>query len=86
MEAPEKIPDKIYLNISPFSGYPLNKWYKERQNDKDIEYTRIDVIVERAVQFIKERLNFADNAWYIEGEVTIKDKVIEDLKSYMKGE
>lgn len=56
MEAPEKIPDKIYLNISPFSNYPLNKWYKERQNDKDIEFTRTDVIVERAEKYLHEHL------------------------------
>lgn len=41
---------------------------------------------EKALEFIKERLNFDDNVWYIAGEATIKDKVIEDFKNYMEGE
>lgn len=40
---------------------------------------------EKALEFIKERLNFDDNVWYIAGEATIKDKVIEDFKNYMEG-
>lgn len=45
-----------------------------------------DAFIEKACNFIDERLNFDDNAWYIEGEVTVKDKVIEDFKNYIKGE
>lgn len=39
---------------------------------------------EKALEFIKERLNFDDNVWYIAGEATIKDKVIEDFKKAME--
>ena len=51
-----------------------------------VEYVPKDIFIEKACEFIKERLNFDDNAWYVAGEVTIKDKVIEDFKRYMKGE
>ena len=36
--------------------------------------------------FIRERLRFDDDAWYTNGELTLKDKVIEEFKKYMKGE
>ena len=93
MEAPEKIylirnistPTSLNTTNDCHEKY-LQEWYKGREKDTDIEYIRTDVIIERAVQFIKERLNFDDNAWYIEGEVTVKDQVIEDFKDYMKGE
>lgn len=79
MEAPDKIPDKIYLNISPFSGYPLNKWYKERQNNKGIEYTRTDVIVEKAWEWVEDNIL----------SINQQDKsrlYFEQFKNYMKGE
>lgn len=78
MEAPEK----FYLN--PIHD-ALTDMLSEK-TDGDIEYTRTDAFIEKACNFIDERLNFDDNAWYIEGEVTVKDKVIEDFKNYMKGE
>lgn len=74
-------PDKIYLYISPFSGYPLNKWYSEKQADNDVEYTRTDVIVERAEKYLHEHL-----VEYWSQRVTDGSKFIEDFKDYMKGE
>lgn len=51
-----------------------------------VEYIPADAFIEKACAFIRERLVFDDTAWYIGGEVTLKDKVIEDFKNYMKGE
>ena len=74
-------PKKIYLSKDLF------RWSFGKASDKsDIEYTRTDAFIEKACEFIEERLYFEDNAWHIEGEATIKDKVIEDFKNYMKGE
>lgn len=72
-------PEKLYLLPNALISY-------FRNTDEDIEYTRKDAFIEKACEFIKERLNFDDNAWYIAGEVTIKDRVIEDFKDYMKRE
>ena len=77
-------PMKLYLFKNPISGTPDDRWLSKRSDDEDIEYTRTDAFIDKACNFIDERLNFDDNAWYIEGEVTVKDKVIEDFKNYMK--
>ena len=82
MEAPEKLYIDAYDNSDDNFLYGFTQKHKE----DDIEYVRKDAFIEKACNFIDERLNFDDNAWYIEGEVTIKDKVIEDFKNYMKGE
>ena len=72
-------PEKIWLDSRSVF---LNKPNKSGLT----EYTRTDAFIEKACEFIEERLYFEDNAWHIEGEATIKDKVIEDFKNYMKGE
>jgi hypothetical protein len=82
-------PEKIYM--TPSFGEPDNVLlasFSKSHLDfhRDIEYIRIDAFIEKACEFIDERLIFDDNAWYVEGEITIKDKVIEDFKNYMKGE
>ena len=84
-------PKKIYITNFDIEALPKDeqlseRWGEVRIQDSDIEYTRTDAFIEKACKFIDERLNFVDNAWYIEGEVTIKDKVIDDFKNYMKGE
>lgn len=79
-------PDKIYLNISPFSGYPLNKWYKERQNDKDIEYTRTDVIVERAEKWMERFLDTHYVMRYHDSNEPIHDAILGGFEKYLKGE
>lgn len=79
-------PEKIYLFENPITGTPDDRWLSKRSGDTDVEYTRTDVFIEKAYEFIKERIVFDDNTWYIEGEVTLKDKVIEDFKKYIKGE
>ena len=84
MEAPKSkfvYPDKLYARCK--DNKTLDVSYAP-QNMKAVEYTRTDAFIEKACNFIDERLNFDDNAWYIEGEVTVKDKVIEDFKNYMK--
>jgi len=85
MEAPDKIPDKIYLNISPFSGYPLNKWYKERQNNKDIEYARTAALIKKAEVWINEFLNRSNLIEYKVPSI-IRKAIFENFEKYMKGE
>lgn len=78
-------PEKIYIQPSTIEQLPhQNIVYTKPLADNSIEYTRADAFIEKACNFIDERLNFDDNAWYIEGEVTVKDKVIEDFKKYME--
>lgn len=50
-----------------------------------VEYVPADAFIEKACNFIKERLSF-DDSWHVEGEDCMLDKVIKDFKKYMKGE
>ena len=49
-----------------------------------IEVKDTDAFINKGCNFIRERLRFDDDAWYTNGELTLKDKVIEDFKHYMK--
>ena len=81
-----KAPEKLYVDTDDRLSDSILYGFTEKRKEDDIEYTRTDAFIEKACNFIDERLNFDDNAWYIEGEVTVKDKVIEDFKNYIKGE
>lgn len=71
-----KAPEKIYLDSygSGLShGFHTNKLY-----DNDIEYTRTDAFIEKAVKFLKE---WDAYRVCLEGH---KDWFIEQFKKYMK--
>jgi hypothetical protein len=77
MEAPEK----IYLN-------PIQDALTELLSTKvkgDIEYIRKDAFIEKAEKFLKSyRRETPDKTGYISG--IVDDKMIEDFKTYIKGE
>ena len=86
-----KAPHKVYLHLTTGNRILNGKYYehkpaKIRYDDKIIEYTRTDTFIKKACKFIDERFNFDDDTCHIEGEVIIKDKVIDDFKNYLKGE
>ena len=80
MEAPEKI------YVTECMLFATNPEITLQGNGNKIEYTRTEAFIEKACAFIRERLIFDDDAWYTDGELTLKDKVINTFKSYMKGE
>ena len=45
-------PKKIYLFENPISGTPDDRWLHKRSDENDIEYTRTDVIVEKACDLL----------------------------------
>lgn len=82
MEAPEK----IYLYPSDKAGEEYeDEWGDLPCGENYVEYTRKDVLIERACKFIKERLSFEDS-WHVEGEDCMLDKVIKDFKAYVEGD
>ena len=82
MEAPEK----IYADPEVFSISDEFNDLLRTKEDGYIEYIQTEAFIEKACAFIRERLIFDDDAWYTDGELTLKDKVINTFKSYMKGE
>lgn len=58
-EAPERIyliknfPSSTALNTTNDNhGKFLNEWYKSREKDADIEYTRTDAFIKKACEFL----------------------------------
>ncbi len=87
MEAPEK----IYLDIRGFENVDIPfslarkrfgvPYYEHPVSTNDVEYTRTDVIVERAEKYLHEHL-----VEYWSQRVTDGSKFIDDFRKYMKGE
>lgn len=79
MEAPEKV------YIDDFGSGFSHGWHTEHSYEKDIEYIRKDVFIEKACQFIKEHhheFSFWNTEEYELGFST--QKFIEDFKKYME--
>ena len=76
MKRQEQIPEKIY--VSTHSGIH----HYEQKNDDDIEYTRTDAFIEKAVEHIDGLIEFLNEF----GHQLKKERIIEDFKKYMKGE
>ena len=78
-----KAPEKIYLTQLMLFAAPTIS-----DSDKDIEYTRTDAFIEKAVKWLKENITNNPNATEVisrKGCVTM-GMLIKDFKNYMKGE
>lgn len=53
-----EVPEKIYIFENPISGTPDDRWLSKRSDDEDIEYTRTDVFIEKACEWLKEQKEF----------------------------
>jgi hypothetical protein len=66
-------PEKIYMS-------PAGVLYKDdKQNDKDVEYTRTDAFIEKAAEWLDNFYNEDTNSYLI-------DEDIESFIDYMEGE
>lgn len=106
-----KAPEKIYLQVCgdcndndckncKFEDLKDNvTWCKDEIFDKDIEYIRTDVFIEKACKFISDRIDIPFNvecsngkpladsySKYLLARLEAVNKTIEDFKNYMKGE
>lgn len=82
-EAPEKIylirniPTPTSLNtINDCHEKYLPEWYEGREKDADIEYIRTDAFIEKATQFINDKLQGKQIEW--------KDEYCWSLGSFIK--
>ena len=100
-----KVPKKIYLQVCgdcpqtdckscKFEDLEDNiTWCKDRIFPKDIEYTRTDVVIEKAMKWLDKELPVTDlsssNLLDIEFKVFDEESkrvFIEEFRKYMKGE
>ena len=96
MEANEA-PEKIYLirNISTLTSLNstndchekyLQEWYKGREKDADVEYTRTDVFIDKACEWLNTCFIGHDEYGVISTQFDTEEEMFDDFKKYMKGE
>jgi hypothetical protein len=83
MEANE-VPEKIY--VSNYSSGLTYNWHNERLAVNDIEYTRTDAFIEKAVKWIEEINNHHHIMRYSDSCEPSLSELTEWFKNYMKGE
>lgn len=71
-------PEKIYLFENPISGTPDDRWLSKRSDDDDIEYTRTDAFIEKAISWLKEQDEMIG--------VSFQEDFLERFQKYMEGE
>ena len=78
-------PEKVYISLIPsiLGGYVCITVNKDFSNA--VEYTQTDVYIKKVEKFLKSyRRETPDKTGYISG--VVDDKMIEDFKTYIKGE
>ena len=78
-----EVPEKIYLQENTTTdcyGEFWPEWFEARAKDSDIEYTRTDAFIEKAIDYI------ANNMRCDGYTLQTKAKFIKGFKKYMEGE
>lgn len=76
-------PEKIYIFENPILDFTK---LSVRQSDTDIEYTRTDAFIEKAVKWLMDNVqDYTDDGMGEHSFVLIHD-LKEHFKNYMKGE
>lgn len=94
-----KTPEKIYLQVCgeckdndckncKFEDLEEITWCRDKIFEKDIEYTRTDAFIEKALSWLKEN---KDKYLYNTGEKgeyipVCSGKIVDEFRKYMKGE
>ena len=71
-------PEKIYLFENPITETPDDRWLSKRSGDTDVEYTRTDAFIEKAVEWLKCQDEMVG--------ISFQEDFIERFKNYMEGE
>jgi len=79
------LPEKVY--IDDFGSGFSHGWHTEHSYEKDIEYIRKDVFIEKVLKYLNVNFYFNNSRYSIECRVfDSKEEMLEDIKEYMKGE
>lgn len=74
-------PEKIYIHPDIGGKEFLRPWLHRAANSESVEYVRKDAFIEKACDFLKDRIEH-DSIDY----PMATNRLIEDFKKYMKGE
>ena len=93
-----KAPDKIYLQVCgdcpqtdcvtcKFEDLEGVTWNTDRIFPKDVEYTRTDAFIEKALAYLNSKFYF-HNAFYgvVSTDFNAMEELFEDFRKYMEGE
>lgn len=80
------VPEKFYLHplLMEDGESIVRRCTFERHRDSDIEYTRNDAFVEKALKWIE--YNGSHYIDIVDGQLVLKKSIIKDLREYMEGE
>ena len=74
-------PEKLYISDSELNDAEhCIIWFKNQQNESDIEYTRTDAFIEKACEYLSYHLDTSKI------DVQYKFDFIEQFRKYMEGE
>jgi hypothetical protein len=73
-------PDKLYVDVRDNLSDSILYGFTEKRTDDDIEYTRTDVFIEKALAFIRSCTTY-DGLGY-----KAKCVNVENFRKYMEGE
>jgi hypothetical protein len=77
-----KAPEKLYF----FKGEPILSARSKKREDANIEYTRTDAFIEKAVKWLMDNIqDYTDDGMGEHSFVLVQD-LKEHFKNYMKGE
>lgn len=80
-------PEKLYVDVHDNLSDSILYGFTEKRTDEDIEYICTDAFIEKACEFIKNKANlYLYHCISEECDLVDTDKMIEDLKNYIKGE
>ena len=75
-----KAPEKIYLQEP-------TKVRTEKKYDNDVEYTRTDAFIEKALAYLNEKFYFNNVHYTVENNTfNCMEEMYENFRKYMKGE
>lgn len=81
-----KAPEKLYVDVRDNLSDPILYGFTEKRTNDDIEYTRTDAFIEKAVKWIEEINNHHHIMRYSDCCEPPLSELTEWFKNYMKGE
>lgn len=77
-------PEKIYIFDNPILDFTK---LSVRQSSEDIEYTRTDAFIEKALAYLNDKFYF-NNVFYgiVSTDFNAMEEMYDDFRKYMKGE
>lgn len=79
-------PEKVYIPRDPEYPQSPNIWWERELSESNIEYTRTDVLIEKACSGIEKLLSGYIIRNFHFGDSYDIDRLIEDFKNYMEEE